>query len=260
MGGLLPNTTMGYSLALGVPTAPAKKVSATVSQKNPADPSAIFFLKRCAGCHTIGGGKLTGPDLNVARTWPEQDLLPAIKRMEKNVGPLREEDMTSLMAFLKDAQVSERLKTSQAELARQMMATLAPASAKVGQALFRGQTPLRQGGIACTACHRVQGQGGTLGLELSGSFKKMGEVGLISAIENANFKIMDAAYRQHPITKQEAVHIAKFLATVAQTTPPADREAFLAPLGFFLALIFCSLVLSLYAYRLRSFRHPISRR
>ena len=54
---------------------------------SPVDVAAQSYAQKCAGCHTVGGGKLTGPDLLPTRAWPKPELAAKIKLMEARVGP-----------------------------------------------------------------------------------------------------------------------------------------------------------------------------
>jgi hypothetical protein len=85
--------------------------------------------------------------------------------------------------------------------------------------------------------------GNILGPDLSRISTKMSEVALASAIEKASFKIMDAAYREHSITKQEALHVAKYL---SQENPKHRAMAVSLPLkagGISAILLLAGLVL-----------------
>ena len=53
-----------------------------------ADEGAQLYQDKCSGCHTIGGGAMVGPDLLASTKWSESDLSAAVKRMEKNAGPM----------------------------------------------------------------------------------------------------------------------------------------------------------------------------
>ena len=72
---------------------------------NNPDRQANLFVLKCAGCHTIGGGKLTGPDLIKSTTFPYEDLIKAIKRMEEKVGPMEESEIKGHADFIKSANV-----------------------------------------------------------------------------------------------------------------------------------------------------------
>ncbi len=204
--------------------APQAPPPTTAPAAPPADAAAQRFLQSCAGCHTLGGGKLTGPDLITAATWNKADLKPAIKRMEQRVGPLTEADLEQLADFVKDPTANTRLKSAEARLAQMFTAKMEPASPAVGRDLFFGARPFANGGMICSSCHAVQGRGGRLGPDLTKIHARMGDTPLVSAIEKAGFKIMAPAYRNHPVTRQEALHLAKYLGSLdpaaTGTIPP----------------------------------------
>jgi mono/diheme cytochrome c family protein len=86
--------------------AAAEEAAAETPQE---DLAADFYLSRCAGCHTIGEGELSGPDLLPATGWPAPDLAKAVERMEKNVGPVTGDQVAFLVELLKDSEVKPRL-------------------------------------------------------------------------------------------------------------------------------------------------------
>lgn len=207
------------------PSAPVGAVEAKPEASQPAaqpattssadgDKAAQVYVKKCAGCHTIGRGRLTGPDLNESIGWAEADLSRAIKAMEKNVGPMSEDEVKMLVDFLKDPSVKTRLKDEEERVAKMLAASFAPASPAIGEALYTGRIPLQNGGLACAACHSVTGATGMLGPDLGGVYQKLGEAPLQSAIEKANFKVMNAAYINNPVTKQEAIHLTAYFKSI----------------------------------------------
>jgi cytochrome c2 len=212
--------------ALAESPAPAPEASASASASTSAsagaasDPVAGRYVSQCSGCHTIGGGKLKGPDLEKAIEWSESSLELAVKKMEKNVGALPEADVDAYVAFLKSPDVRERIAKERKRAMAEMAAKLEPPNAATGRALFFGQKGLENHGLACAACHQVAGEGGTLGPDLSGLATKMDATGMVSAFEQTNFAVMRDAYREHPVTKQEAVHLAAFFGTVQPGTSP----------------------------------------
>ncbi len=211
------------------PAAPATVVPTPEPEKT--DPAAQMYMLKCAGCHTIGGGQLTGPDLRPVQTWPRQNVDPAIQRMEKNVGPLKPEDIGLLADFLQAPDASGRLADERKRIAMTELAKLEPADAKAGEAIFFGHTPLTNRGLSCAACHAVSGRGGNLASDLTGSFAKMGEVPMGSAIEGVTFPLMKAAYADNAITKQEAIHLVKYLESAGMQTGPSARVPPLHAIG-----------------------------
>jgi mono/diheme cytochrome c family protein len=222
------------------------------------DPAAKLFLQKCAGCHTVGKGKLTGPDLNEAATWQAPDLDKGIKAMEVKVGPLANEDIVVLRDFLKSTDVRDRLAAEQERFAKATAASFDPPSPAIGEALFTGRTQLSGGGMACVACHAVSGSGGNLALPLDGVHAKLGETPLQSAIEKTSFKVMTAAYRNHPVTKQEAIHLTAYLGSLQPaTTTTSTRVPLAGAIGA--AVLFVALGL-VYGGRRMSVRQQLLRR
>lgn len=240
-----------------VQPAPAAPSQPTASE--PGDPAAKMYLQKCAGCHTVGRGKLSGPDLNDAATWPVPELSAAIKTMEKKVGPLPDADIALLAEFLKDPNVRERIKTEEGRAAQAAAAAFDPPSAAIGAALFTGSSPFVNGGASCAACHVVNGTGGTLGPDLTAVYTKLGEAPLVSACEKTNFKIMSAAYRDHPVTRQEALHLTKFLAESAPT-PTRRPDPPVAAFGAVTAIFGLGALAFVYRKRAPGVRRNLLRR
>ncbi len=184
---------------------------AWVAQAETVDKPAEYFFYRCAGCHTVGGGKLSGPDLITATKWEDPELKSAIKKMEKNVGPISEADLNGLVEFLKSLNVSTRIARQKELVEAKLRASLPPADFETGRRLFTGQKPLANGGPACYSCHLYKNAGGSLGLNLTTIREKLAPVALQSAIENSSYKVMRAIYEKHPVTKEEALHLVEYL-------------------------------------------------
>ncbi|HSN69593.1 MAG TPA: hypothetical protein VLV48_10125 [Thermoanaerobaculia bacterium] len=196
------------------------------------DPFAQDFLRLCAGCHTIGGGGLTGPDLLPATSWPREDLRLAVKRMEKNVGPMSDEQVDGLAGLLKKPDLKALLAAAAERRVEEMAATLDPGDPAVGSQLFFGARPLANGGIACFACHTAAGRGGNMARDLTMAHQRLGRPALLSATEKPAFPMMAAAYGTRPVTAQEAAHLAAFLEqTTASTTPARAAQPQTEALG-----------------------------
>jgi mono/diheme cytochrome c family protein len=209
-------------------TAPTAPAAAPSKEPDAPDVIAARFLTTCSGCHTLTTTKLTGPGLATASQWPMNQLKTAIKRMEEKVGPLKEEDLVALAEFIKDGRSKERLVLEQEKMQARFMAKMDPADAALGSQLFTGAKGLKNGGLACAACHSVAGRGGNLGPDLTGISAKMGgSTPLVSAIEKSTFKIMAPHYQRHPVTTQEAIHLAEYFAKIdpAATVAAAPRFA-----------------------------------
>jgi mono/diheme cytochrome c family protein len=218
--------TCGVLLGATAASVAAADNPAPPAQPQQRDAAAGKFMMTCAGCHSLAGAKLNGPDLSHVVAWPEAQLKTAIKRMTPRVGPLGDADVDTLADLLRAPDVRARLKAEEARIQAMFMAKLEPANAAIGKMLFFGKTELQNGGLACAACHAAAGEGGNLGPDLASAFSRIGETPLVSGIEKAGYKVMEPHYRWRPITKQEAVHITKYLSTLDPKTAPAGRSAF----------------------------------
>ena len=175
-----------------------------------ADPAAAF-RETCAGCHTIGGGDLTGPDLNAATQWPRADVRAAVERMQDYTGTLTPQQIDALADFLKDPNVKTRLAAPPKPAF--------DASPATGRKLFFGEQKLANGGMPCFACHSAGGRGGSLAADLTLVHQRMGETPLLAATEKPNFPLMKTSYGARPVTAQEAHHLAAFFAEAAKEKP-----------------------------------------
>lgn len=249
--------------------APAELAPTETAKPPQPDLAADFYLSRCAGCHTIGEGYLSGPDLAPSTGWPAPDLAKAVERMEKNVGPMSDEQVASLVELLKDEAVKQRLSAARERQVTEMAATLEPASPELGEALFHGTRAFAAGGVACSACHRAprggQARGGNLAVDLTQAASRLGEQALIAAAENPGFPLMRAAYAGHPVTRQEAVHVAAYLeeaeAGQGRRAPAAGSRA--EAIGWWgggAAILFLGAMIVLYWGRNRGVRARLVRR
>lgn len=209
------------------------------SPAQPKDDVAAGFAMKCAGCHTIGGGKLTGPDLLPTRAWPQGELFTKIKLMEQRVGPMTAEEVNSFVDLLQEERAADRVKIAQELASKAVAATLEPASKGEGQRLFEGEKPLTNGGIACVTCHRAGVRGGTLGPDLTMLRDRMGKVAMTSAIQQAQYLVMSGTYKNNAITAQEAVHIAEYLSSpdLQPATGMEDKVPLISAITGALALI-----------------------
>lgn len=211
ISGAMPDAAVDIENTVPVPT----------TESDP-DAAAAAYLMKCMGCHTIGGGVRTGPDLKNAAGYPRQTVTDAVKRMEKNVGPLSNAEVEEMVNFLMDPEAAARLQAQQDLASLREAATLEPASPEKGKALFLGRMTFQNGGIACAACHQAGGRGGNLAASLEDAYTRLGEQSLLATAQSPGFPVMRAIYTPQPVTKQEALHLAKFFEEVAATpAPPA---------------------------------------
>lgn len=230
--------------AASAPAEPAPVAAAAAPAPVPpeaVDKGAQLFMLKCMGCHTIGGGLLSGPDLKPMSGWPRANLEAGIKRMEKNVGPISDEFVATMADFLLSPDAAARVKAAQQAVAMEQAAKLEPPSPEKGGALFLGRTAFVGGGIACAACHQAGGKGGSLAASLEDAYTRLGETPLLATCESPGYPVMRAIYTPRPVTKQEAVHLVAFLKSAAEKPrppahPPLSTVGILGGIGLTVAM------------------------
>lgn len=142
-----------------------------------AQDTADYFRQNCASCHTIGGGRLTGPDLkNVSerkdREWLRTYILNPQARIDSGDAyalQLLEEARGVVMPavvgmtleqadYLLDLiEAESALEESQFKGLQISSEPFTQADIDRGFAIFTGRQKLTNGGPACYSCHTVPG-------------------------------------------------------------------------------------------------------
>jgi mono/diheme cytochrome c family protein len=209
-----------------------------------AQDGKLVFQQKCSGCHTIGGGKLVGPDLKdvtkrVELSWMKDfisnpskmidsgdpvavQLLADYNNLRMPTLGLSENDLTAVIAYLENPAAA-------GSAVAPSPAALPPGQALAGQQLFTGQRRLSNGGPPCVACHTVSGigflEGGALGPDLTHVPQRLGEAGLASALNQIAFPTMAGPFLNHPLTPQEQADlVAYFVWSDAQPPAPARNS------------------------------------
>lgn len=243
----LPNGLKSLCLAaillfLTVQAAPAASLAQGVGGEE-------IFRQKCSGCHTIGGGRLSGPDLEGVtarrdREWLARFILEPDKMLDEGdpiaTGLLQEygnvpmpamglsvEEVQAVIAYLEPAGNGAVAPTAVQEPAPQEPA--APAAVGdpgQGEALFAGTVDLENGGTPCLGCHSAGKTGllggGTLGPDLTQVAARYG-TGLPAALASIPWPTMAPIYTRHPLTPQEQADLLAFLQALSGQQP-ADRE------------------------------------
>ncbi len=199
-----------------------------------------LFEDNCADCHSIGEGTVVGPDLkNITQKRSEKWLIKFIKSPEsvieggdKEAKELYEEfdeefmpdqDLTEaqikeIITFIKFKSSGTQEPAAANELTLSSGLTLGQAGEKEilkGKNLFSGVVPFSNNGAACLSCHNVTYgnllSGGSLARDLTKEFSRLKPANIYGIITNPPFPVMKAAYKNNPITKDEAFLITAFL-------------------------------------------------
>ncbi len=261
VSGILRSTGILILLLVYLIYAPIRLAAAPATQG--LMPGETIFQQKCAACHTIGGGKLVGPDLKkvTARrdsAWlkafiatPDKvlasgDPLAAQLLKESNNVPmpnlgLSPREVDEILAFLaaKDGAAAPAGGATPAPAPTQPVAVVAAnGSAEQGELLFTGRARLARGGTACIACHSVEGStalgGGALGPDLTQVHTRYGGAqGLAAALAGLPFPSMQSIYATRQLTPDEQADLLAFFARADQSerTPQPQRNLLLIVSG-----------------------------
>ena len=222
------------------------------AQQAPAD----YFRQNCASCHTIGGGRLTGPDLKDVgqrrdRAWLVQWLQnprtlidagdPYAQRLLQDsrgvvmptVGGMNPGTANALLDLIEaesklpksrfaGSQISDRPFTSN--------------DVVIGREIFFGKRRLASGGPACISCHTMRAlgglSGGRLGPDLTLVYERLqGRKGLSAWLMNPASPTMAPVFRNTQIQPDEILPLVAFFEDAAKKGGQDDSSALL---NFFL--------------------------
>jgi cytochrome c2 len=219
--------------------------------------TADYFKRNCSNCHTIGGGRLTGPDLkNVTQRrdheWLTRFLFNPKSVIDSGDGYAKQlfDDARGVLMPPAPELTPERcesiLKLIEAE-SKVERSQFAGAGTSIpdrpftedeiekGGELFVGYTRLANGGPPCMACHSVQNVsatgGGMLGPDLTQVFNKLqGRKGMAAWLSSPPTPTMQPIYKNHPFTDDEILHLIAYL----EKTKDGREEVTTARFNFFL--------------------------
>lgn len=211
-----------------------------------AQDGGAIFNQACKACHTIGGGRVVGPDLKGVTSKRSADWL--LKWTKSSQALVNAGDADAVAIFnefnkitmpdqnFTDAEIQavyayiDQQTGTAAEAAPAAPAEPAVAAAPVtqqtideGRDYFTGARAFSAGGVACIACHNVNYAGvipgGLLAKDLTTAHSRMGGDAGLGAILNAPpFPAMTEAYKTKPLTAAEVTALSAFLATVDKDT------------------------------------------
>ena len=221
-----------------------------------AQDAAAFFKQNCTSCHTIGGGRLTGPDLKDVtgrkdRAWLVQ-FLQSPKAMIDSGDPyaakLQQEARGIVMPNIagmspQQAQALLDMITAESKLPRSQFAgtqisdrPLTPQDIANGQLIFLGERRLLAGGPACISCHTVRGLtmlgGGRLGPDLTRVYERLqGRKGLATWLSAPATPTMGSVFKTHAMQPEEVLSLVALFEDSAKKGGEADTTSLL---NFFL--------------------------
>ncbi len=204
-----------------------------------AETGEQIFTRICKACHTIGQGKLVGPDLaGVSKRYDPEWIIPFVQSSQKVIksgdpdavarfeefnkllmpdNPLNRNEVLSIIAYI-EATAGDPL--SGGEVRPTPLDTATDANLALGGALFQGTTRLAGGGPACNTCHHVHQKGimggGILAKDLTKVVTRMGAPGVEAILGSPPFPVMEQAYTNHALTEDEIFVLTAFLQKLDQ--------------------------------------------
>ena len=222
-----------------------------------AQEAAEFFHRNCKSCHTIGGGRLVGPDLKDVTKRKDAEWL---KRFVQNPKAMLDSGDPYALQLRQDARgivmptipglspiMAEELlemitRESQSSITRFAGAGVSDrpftsADLQTGAAVFDGTRRLSAGGPPCISCHTLgtlHGMGGgRLGPDLTLVYERLGGRKSVGAWLSApGASTMQAVFRQHPLQSDEILPLLAVFENASQKAQPANSGS---EINFFLA-------------------------
>ncbi len=224
--------------------------------------TAAFFQQNCGACHSIGGGRLVGPDLQGVlqrkdRKWllafmenPQAALdsggaygkkileesngmvMPAVAGLDRaKAGEL----LDWIDAQSKPAGASPQAGTVPAP----PEPSFKPADIAMGREIVLGTRTLANGGSPCISCHAFSGLpmlgGGSLGPDLTHEFKRLGGRRAVTGWLTAPATpTMQSVYKTRALQPEEILALTAYLESVSETkdAAPTNGSRIFFLLGF----------------------------
>jgi cytochrome c2 len=249
-----------------------------------AQDAADYFHQNCTMCHTVGGGRLIGPDLGGVtrrkdRAWLVQFLQDPKSRIDSGdsyaaqlfqdangvVMPTPPGMTTGLAdSILSFLEAGPSAAQSQRPIISERPFT--EADVMLGRQLFLGQQRLANGGAPCVSCHTLMTVGGLggghLGPDLTNEIGRLGgRRGATAWLTSPPTTTMQSVFSKHPL---EAREIVPLLAVIDDASRQGERKGNAATVkfsGFGLGGMLIGLVLLQTAWRrrFRSVRRSVIR-
>ena len=230
---------------------------AAVSQLQAQD-TPDYFRQNCMNCHTIGGGRLTGPDLKDVtqrkdRAWlanfmanPKAVIDSGDPYAQKIFEESRNVPMPTLPGLTKERlenlldliEAESKLEESQFKGLQISTKPFTDADRTLGRAIFLGHQRLEAGGTSCISCHSMYDTpalgGGRLGPDLTNIYERLKGRQALSAWLNApGTETMLPIFKNHPMTADEINGLAAYFEASAGELPgePAASRVALLLMG-----------------------------
>jgi len=209
-----------------------------------------FFQQNCVSCHTIGGGRLIGPDLKEAiqqkdRAWLEhfiQDPQAVLSsgdayalQLKKDAGGIVMPKMPGVTpemakALLDMIELESKLPISSLAGASMSEQPFTPNDVLTGTEIFLGKRKLSQGGPPCISCHTLGSiggfGGGHLGPDLTMVYQRLGGRKSLGAWLSAPATpTMQSVFRNHSLQSDEIQSLLAVFENSSKHSQPANATS-----------------------------------
>ncbi|MDH3650735.1 MAG: cytochrome c [Saprospiraceae bacterium] len=209
---------------------------------------ALFGMK-CGICHTIGMGKLIGPDLAYVqdRRSPEW-LLTYIRSSQKMIQSgdpdavaiyeeynqmvmpdpmIPDTDIKAIITFISNHSADK--------IGPEFISVLndvTPEDLDEGRLLYEGRMRFENGGPSCVSCHSTHSDifktESNLAKNVMKSFSALGEPGVKSILESPPFPVMAAAFEAHALEDDEIHDLLVYLRDGSEQPVDAEQSSLTA--------------------------------
>jgi mono/diheme cytochrome c family protein len=246
------------------------------------DTAENFYQINCKACHTIGGGKLIGPDLMDVETRKDREWL--INWIEDPAAVLASGDAYANKIFEESNKVP-MIKSPgiTKEIAAELLDYIAKITSEGGEkevtweapkfttediskgrSYFSGSLKFENGAPPCVSCHTVNSipglGGGRLGVNLTDVYQRLGESrGLSVWLEAPPTATMVPIFSKHVLNEQEIISLMAFFKNEVevQSRPQFASVANFILYGILGTIIFFSVFGAIWANRFKAVRRPM---
>ncbi len=220
-----------------------------------------LYKQVCVACHTVGQGKLIGPDLAGVHQRRSEDWILKFVRSSQTV--IQSGDPVAAALFEEYNRIPMPDNNYSDDQIRAIISYIAenspggPGAAQAGgispapgrplseageiniqagKNLFEGRARLANGGPTCNSCHHVKNDavmaGGALAKDLTDAFTRLGEAGVKAILGNPPFPAMKQAYQNRPLSEAEIFDLAAFLQHADQVRDSQQAKDYRSQLLF----------------------------
>jgi mono/diheme cytochrome c family protein len=201
-----------------------------------------FFQENCTSCHTIGGGRISGPDLKGATDRRDDEWLAKFIRDPKAFFEAGDPYALKILAEANGAPMPTLSKIDDA-LAKKLVDLIRIESAleksrfaglqlderalteldiEKGRDLFLGVEPFVNGAPPCASCHTMAGLGGfgggLLGPDLTPAYGKLeGRKSLGAWLASPPSEVMQPVFKGHALESEEILGLIAVMKDAAES-------------------------------------------